>query len=129
MHFDIISSSFQLDHLTAVQGFGRMQYLMGHLRCKNNTGQLLKILIDFTHLECGCPMAIFESSHHAQYKLTILTSNWVTDIWTYPTLYNAQLEISGLWKPRPQGIADNTLMELATSSGLFTAPEMRDPNR
>jgi hypothetical protein len=71
-----------LDHLSAAQGVGWMQYLMGHLCCKSNTGQLMKMLIKFTQLECGCPKAIFEASH-PQYKPMILMSNWAMEIWAY----------------------------------------------
>jgi hypothetical protein len=70
-------------------------------------------------------MAIFKSSH-AQYKPMLLTSNWMVEIWVYIALYNAQLEISGMWKPEPQRITNDTIMDLATHSGLFTAPETRE---
>jgi hypothetical protein len=88
----------------------------------------MKMLIEFTQLECGCPEAILETSC-VQYKPTILTGNWVTEIWAYLALCGAKLEISGLWKPVPHRVDDNSLMEIATSSGLFTAPEMKELNR
>jgi hypothetical protein len=91
-------------------------------------GQLMKMLIEYTQLECGCPKAIFESSHD-QYTPTILTNNWVTEIWAYLELCNAELDISGLWKTLPQRTSDEAIMKLATSSGLFTAPEMRELNQ
>jgi hypothetical protein len=70
---------------------------MGHLRCNSNTGQLTKILIEYTQLECGCSKAIFESIHD-EYKPKILKRNWVTDIWAHLDLFNAELEISIIWK-------------------------------
>jgi hypothetical protein len=50
----------------------------------------------------------------------------VIEIWVYLNLCDAQLEIIGLCKPEPQQTADKALMEMATSSELFTAPEMRE---
>jgi hypothetical protein len=82
-----------LDHIAAFQGFGWVQYLMGHLRYKSNTGHLMKMLIEFTQLECWCPDAIFETSY-MQYKPTILTSKWVNEIWAYLELCSAKHEKS-----------------------------------
>jgi hypothetical protein len=102
--------------------------LMVHLGCKNNIGQLMKMVIEYTQLKCGCPKAIFEYIHD-QYKPTILMNNWVTEIWAYIDLCNAELEISVMWKPLPQRKSDDAIMELATSSGIFTVLEMRELNQ
>jgi hypothetical protein len=40
-----------LDHLATQQGNSRFQYLLGHLRCGDHTGQLIRILIEYTQLE------------------------------------------------------------------------------
>jgi hypothetical protein len=50
---------FELDHLAAVQGFGWLQYLMGHLRGQDGTGKLVQMLIELTQLECGSLEPIF----------------------------------------------------------------------
>jgi hypothetical protein len=88
----------------------------------------MKMLIEYTQVECGFPKAIFKSSHD-QYKPMILTNNWLTEIWAYLDLGNAELETIGLWKPLPHQTLDEAIMELANSSGLFTAPEIRERNR
>jgi hypothetical protein len=49
-----------LDHLSAVQSHGQLQYLLGHLRCKDTTEKLIQMMIDFTHMECGCTGNVFE---------------------------------------------------------------------
>jgi hypothetical protein len=38
-----------IDHLAAIQCYRWMKYLMGHLHCKSNRGQLMKMLIEFTY--------------------------------------------------------------------------------
>jgi hypothetical protein len=40
-----------LDHLAVVQSHGQLQYLLGHLRCKATTGKLIRMMIEFTHME------------------------------------------------------------------------------
>jgi hypothetical protein len=49
-----------MDHLAVVRGFGWLQYLMGHLRCEDDMGKLIKMLVEFTQLECGCLVIVFE---------------------------------------------------------------------
>jgi hypothetical protein len=43
-----------MEHLAAYQGHDRLQYLMGHLRCNSTTGKLMRSMLDYTQLECGC---------------------------------------------------------------------------
>jgi hypothetical protein len=43
-----------LEHLAAYQGHNHLQYLMGHLRCNSTTGKLMRSMLDYTQLECGC---------------------------------------------------------------------------
>jgi hypothetical protein len=43
-----------LEHLAAYQGHTRLQYLMGHIRCNSTTGKLMRLMLDYTQLECGC---------------------------------------------------------------------------
>jgi hypothetical protein len=70
-----------MDHLAVVQGFGWLQYLMGHLRCEDGMGTLIKMLVEFTQLECGCLVLVFELDYE-EYMITILTRNWVMEIST-----------------------------------------------
>jgi hypothetical protein len=52
-----------LDHLAAVQSHGQLQYLLGHLRCKDTTGQLIWMMMEYTQMECGCTGKLFEQSY------------------------------------------------------------------
>jgi hypothetical protein len=42
-----------LAHLVAVQGYGQLQYLLGHFMSDDTSGTLYRILMEFTQLECG----------------------------------------------------------------------------
>jgi hypothetical protein len=43
-----------LENIADCQGHIRLQYLMGHLTCNSNTGKLMRSMLDYTQLECGC---------------------------------------------------------------------------
>jgi hypothetical protein len=49
-----------IDHLVAVQRYGQLQYIIGHLRSDDTSGTLYRILMEFTQLENN-----------------ILTLNWI----------------------------------------------------
>jgi hypothetical protein len=51
-----------LDHLAAVQSHGQLQYLLGHLRYQDTTGHIIRMMMDFTQMECGCTGNVLEQS-------------------------------------------------------------------
>jgi hypothetical protein len=48
------------EHLAVYQGHNRLQYFMGHLRCNSTTGKLMRSMLDYTQLECGCSGNLLE---------------------------------------------------------------------
>jgi hypothetical protein len=46
-------SGLGLAHLAAVQGYGQLQYLLGHFMSDDTSGTLYRILMEFTQLEYG----------------------------------------------------------------------------
>jgi hypothetical protein len=68
-----------IDHLAAVQSHGQLKYLLGHLRCKDTTGKLIWMMVEFTQMECGCTGNVFEQSYK-KYSGAIIDENWVTSI-------------------------------------------------
>jgi hypothetical protein len=49
-----------LDHLATLQWHSRLQYLLGYLCCGDHTDQLMRMLIEYTQLECGTMENILE---------------------------------------------------------------------
>jgi hypothetical protein len=49
-----------LDHLATIQGYSGLQYLLGHILYGDHTGQLMRMLIEYTQLECGTMENILE---------------------------------------------------------------------
>jgi hypothetical protein len=98
-----------LDHLVAVQGFGKLQYLLGSLRTHDTTGDIYQMLLEYTQLECGTATPILEENF-GRYEHTILTKNWITVCWIYLSMYNASVTISGIWAPKKGRLGDVALL-------------------
>jgi hypothetical protein len=84
-----------LDHLAAVQIHGQLQYLLGHLRCKGTNGKLIRMMMEFTQMECGCTGNVFEQSYK-QYAGAIIDENWITAIWAHLERCEATVKIIGM---------------------------------
>jgi hypothetical protein len=117
-----------LDYLAVVQSHGQLQYLLGHLRCKDNTGQLIRMVMEFTQIVCGCTDNVFEKSYK-KYAGAIIDENWIMVIWSHLERCEATVKITGMWKPTHGRENDNAIMETITASGRFRPVEMREINR
>jgi hypothetical protein len=82
-----------LEHLAAYQGHSRLQYLMVHLHCNIATGKLMRSMLDYTQLECGCTENILEQEY-GRYSSVIMTENWITGIWEHLHSCNSTLKIT-----------------------------------
>jgi hypothetical protein len=65
-------AGLSLEHLAAYQGHSRLQYLMGHLRCNSTTGKLMRSMLDYTQLECGCTVNVLEQDY-GRYSWVFMT--------------------------------------------------------
>jgi hypothetical protein len=74
-----------LDHLTDVQGFTQLQYLIGSMRTQDTMGDLYQMLMEYTQLECGTAAPILEAGF-TRFGPTIITKNWITECWWYLSL-------------------------------------------
>jgi hypothetical protein len=117
-----------LDHLATVQLYGQFQYLLWSIRCNDMTGQLARMMLEFAKLECGCIDNILEQDYE-RYHQTIIDKNWITEIWSHRQLYDAKIQINGLWTPKPGREGDTLIMERITALGIFTTRELQDINR
>jgi hypothetical protein len=61
-----------LEHIVAYEGHIRLQYLMGHLHCNITTGKLMRSMLDYTQLECGCAGNALEQDY-GRYSSVIMT--------------------------------------------------------
>jgi hypothetical protein len=86
-----------LAHLAAVQGYGQLQYLPGHLRSEYTAGTLYRILMEFTQLEDGMEEEILRFDFD-KYVKNMLTPNWITECWRFLKKCDATIGTTGTWK-------------------------------
>jgi hypothetical protein len=99
-----------LDHLATVQLCVQLQYLLGSMRCNDTTGQLARMMLEFAKLKCGCLGNVLEQDYE-RYHGTIIDKNWIMEIWSHLQLYDANIQINGLWTPKPDREGDTSIME------------------
>jgi hypothetical protein len=116
-----------MDHLADLQGFAKLQYLIGSLRTQDTMGDLYQMLLEYTHLECGTATPILEAEF-TRYKPIILNKNWITECWRYLSLCISTVLISGLWPPTTAREGDTSLMNEFKTQGMMDA-QMKDINR
>jgi hypothetical protein len=116
-----------LEHLAAYQGHNRLQYLMGHLRCNSTTCKLMRSILDYTQLECGCSGNVLEEDYE-RYSRVLMTENLITGIWEHLHSCKSTLKIIAEWKPLPNRNNDVVIMEALTETEEFTAKELKEIN-
>jgi hypothetical protein len=99
-----------LDHLTTIQNYSRLQYLIGHIRSKSITSKLIRQQLDYTQLEMGCSAQVL-GQDFTQYSQATLCPNWITAIWESLHACNASVAINSEWIPQSARIGDITIME------------------
>jgi hypothetical protein len=101
---------------------------MGHVRCNITTGKLMRSMLDYTHLECGCSGNVLKEDYE-RYSRFLLTENWITGIWEHLHSCKSTLKITAEWKPLPNCNNDVAMMESLTETEEFTAAELKEINR
>jgi hypothetical protein len=101
---------------------------MGHLHCNSSTGKLMRSMLDYTQLECGCTGNVLEQDY-GRYSSVIMTENWITAIWEHLHSCNSTLKITVKWKPQTNHQNDVTVMEALTETGDFSAKDLKEINR
>jgi hypothetical protein len=116
-----------LTHLAALQGNSILQYLFGHLRCGDTTGELMQMLLEYTQLECGCRGNPLQQDYK-NYEGLLLNKNWITEVWGHLSTCKATVEINGLWELKENRKSDLAIMERLIASRRFTGKELQQIN-
>jgi hypothetical protein len=117
-----------LDHLATIQNYSRLQYLIGHIRSKSITSELIHQQLDYTQLEIGCPAQVL-GQDFTRYSQAILCPNWITEILESLHACKATVAINLEWIPHSARIGDITIMEELTVSDLVNKRDLADINR
>jgi hypothetical protein len=117
-----------LDHLATLQWHSRRQYLLGHVQCGDHTGQLVRMLIEYTQLECGTIENILKQ-YYDRFSNCIIKKKWIIEIWQHLHSCKATVAVQQKWKPRVGRINDTVIVDCITASNQFSRGELQDINR
>jgi hypothetical protein len=112
-----------LDHPISVQSHGQLQYLIGHLQYQDTKGQLIRMTMEFTQMECGCMGNVLDKSHK-QYARAIIKEKLITAIWAHLGRCGATVKVTGLWKPTHGREKDSVIMETVTASRMIKSVDI-----
>jgi hypothetical protein len=117
-----------LDHLATLQGHSRLQYLLGHIRCGDHTGQLMRMPIEYTQPECDTMDNILEQDYD-RFSNCIINKKWITEIWQHLYSFKATVAVQQKWKPCLGQINDIAIMDCLTASNQLSRGGLQDINR
>ncbi len=98
-----------LPDLYTDQVFGQLKLLVGHLKLKDSTGDLIVIVISHLqlHLGSGTPFFALPYPHYAKWK----AHNWLTSIWKHTHQLQITVEVERHWKTQLAQHQDLFLMD------------------
>jgi hypothetical protein len=88
----------------------------------------MRMLIEYTQLECGTMENILEQDYKKISKC-IINKNWFTEIWQHLHSCKATVAVQQKWKQRSRLINDAEIMDGLTASNQFSRGELQDINR
>jgi hypothetical protein len=116
-----------LDHLSTVQNFSCLQYLIGHIRSKIITSKFIRQQLDYTQLERACSTQVL-GQEYRHYSHAILCPNWSTTIWESLHACKASVFINSEWIPHPERLGDIPIVEALTASTCVKHSNLSDIN-
>lgn len=105
---------------------GQLQLLIGHLRAKDKTANLILISMSKLQLMVGSSTPFFHLKYPTYTKW--IESSWLTSIWQWVTRAKFLLIIKRSWTPSIQRIQDIMLMDYFVSS-QYEPNELQALNR
>jgi hypothetical protein len=97
-------------------GYGHLQYLVGHIKIRDDIGQLLLSLITHTQLQVGSSVPFFRLQYPLYAKWIDVT--WVTDCWKLAHRARIVIDIEKHWVPTIPRERDIAIMDMALTFQL-----------
>ena len=102
-------------HVYGEQGYGQLRLLLGHLRNKDHTGELIRISLSYLQLLVGSTKLALNLPY-SKYAGWI-ESSWLTSVWAFLDRTSFAVDIRRAWTPPPQRAGDVALMTFFIESG------------
>ncbi len=107
------------------QGYGQLKLLVGHLKLKDDIGDLILIAISHLQLHTGSgdPFFSLPYPHFSRW----IDQNWLTSIWKHTHQIHIKVEVEKHWIPTLAREHDNFLMEIFQAHN-FSPSQLRQLN-
>ena len=103
------------------QGISQLSLFIGHIRCKQEIGTLLQILMEHLQLVIGFGSPLFNYPFNRVSKFCDKT--WLTSLWEYVNSIGAVIHLEDEWIILPQREGDIFLMEAFANPRLGLPPK------
>ena len=101
---------FNIPNLYTIQGYHKIQMMLGHMRKMDTTGDLIVIALATMQQELGITQQAL-SLQFDQYEF-LVSPCWVKEVWRFLYSICGTMQIESQWTPKPSYARDINLMEM-----------------
>jgi hypothetical protein len=116
----------RLKHLYCEQANGQLRLLLGHLRNRDHTGELIIIAMSYLQIIVGSTKPFWNLPYSKYAKW--LENSWLKSIWEFLNRVGFALDVRLAWTPPKQREGDSTLITIFIESG-YRGAELAQLNR
>jgi len=110
VHSPILYGGFALPNLYTIQGYHKVQMMLGHVRKKDTTtGDLIVIALATAQQEVGVSQPILSLSF-SKYQ-SLLSACWLKEFWRFISSISGSFRLHSTWTPPPLYANDLNIME------------------
>jgi len=119
VHGPSMYGGFAIPNLYTIQGYNKIQMMLGHIRKMDTTGKIVTIAIATVQQEVGISQSILSLPFS---KFHFLVSPcWVKEVWRFLDAISGTFRFSKDWTPPPTYERDINIMEVVLSWDLSDA--------
>mmetsp|Transcript_7589 Transcript_7589/g.11012 ORF Transcript_7589/g.11012 Transcript_7589/m.11012 type:complete len:473 (+) Transcript_7589:2061-3479(+) len=117
----------KLKHLYCEQANGQLRLLLGHLRNRDHTGELIIIAMSYLQILVGSTKPFWNLPYSKYAKW--LENSWFKSVWEFLHRVGFTLDVRLAWTPPMQREGDSTLMTIFIESGYRGRADLAQLNR
>ena len=119
VHGPSMYGGFAIPNLYTIQGYNKIQMMLGHIRKMDTTGKIVTIAIATVQQEVGISLSILSLPFS---KFHFLVSPcWIKEVWRFLDAISGTFRFSNDWTPPPTYERDINIMEVVLSWDLSDA--------
>jgi Reverse transcriptase (RNA-dependent DNA polymerase) len=96
-----------LPQLYAVCSGIKIESILGNVNAENDTGELIKVDLNWLQLNCGMGTKVLENKN----EITYMNRNWITSVQEFLNKTKSTIDIKSAWVPTKSRIGDKIIMD------------------